>query len=493
MSITFDPVRFWARASPERTAIRSGARAWSYAQLDAAVDESAEALFSQGLDAGQHVAVEFEPEHGFQFAIAVHAIHRIGLLPVPIATSLTPVERKSLRDRALVDLTLASAGVDPEEADSAAVAAAGNATPVAKRPLLERRLDAPAAICFTSGTGGEARAVALTHGNFFWSAIASARNLGVRESDLWLCVVPLHHVAGLSIVTRSAYYGTAALFHDRFDADRVNDAIDNEGVTLLSLVPPMLERLLRARGGRLFPTRLRAALVGGGPIPASLLEEAAELKLRALPTYGMTETASQVTTLPLREWPAGLASAGRPIPFARVEVRDAEGRSLGREREGEIVVRGPMVADSYFGDPKASAAAFVGRWFKTGDAGAWDAAGRLVVLDRRSDRMVVGGENVSPAEVEQALRAHPAVADACVVGIPAGSWGHEIVAAVELRSGIAPSPGELRAHAAATLSPFKVPRRFVLVPVLPRTASGKLLRRLIRDRILGKVPQEERA
>jgi fatty-acyl-CoA synthase len=151
------------------------------------------------------------------------------------------------------------------------------------------------------------------------------------------------------------------------------------------------------------------------------------------------------------------------------------------------------VAESYFGDPKASAAAFGGRWFRTGDVGAWDAAGRLVILDRRSDRMVVGGENVSPAEVEEVLRAHPAVADACVVGVPSGAWGHEVVAAVELRAGLTSTPEELRAHAAAALSPFKVPRRFVLGPALPRTASGKLLRRLVRDRMQSQVPEEERA
>jgi O-succinylbenzoic acid--CoA ligase len=150
----------------------------------------------------------------------------------------------------------------------------------------------------------------LTHGNFFWSALASARNLGVRAGDLWLSCLPLHHVGGLSILTRSAYYGTGVLLHDRFDPERVLDAIDRQGVTLVSLVPPLLERLLRARGGRIFPTTLRAALVGGGPCPPELLMEAAELRLKALPTYGLTEAASQVTTLSPREWPAGLDTAG---------------------------------------------------------------------------------------------------------------------------------------------------------------------------------------
>jgi len=497
VSAAFDPVRFWARVAPERLAIRSGKQAWSYAQLDEAVDESAESLFAQGLDAGQHVAVEFEPAHGFQFAIALHALHRIGLLPVPIGAALTPAERKGLRDRSLAELTLASADLDPGDVAPRAglerPAEPARSAPATERPPLARRLETPASLCFTSGTAGEPQAAILTHGNFLWSALASARNLGVHADDLWLCAVPLHHVAGLSILTRSAHYGTGVLLQSRFDPDEVNEAIDREGVTLLSLVPPMLERLLRARGGRLFPTRLRAALVGGGPIPTPLLEEAAELRLRALPTYGMTETASQAATLSPREWPEGLGSAGRPLPFVRMEIRDAKGRALPRGEEGEIFVRGPMVAAGYFNAPDSSAAAFEGRWFRTGDIGAWDAAGRLLVLDRRSDRIVVGGENVSPAEVERALRGHPAVADACVVGVSADAWGQEVAAAIQLRPGEVATPEEILRYAAATLSAFKLPRRIAVVPALPRSASGKLLRRVIRDRFLDRVPVEEGA
>ncbi len=356
-----------------------------------------------------------------------------------------------------------------------------------------RRLDYPASFCFTSGTGGEPRGVVLTHGNFFWSALGSARNLGVRPKDLWLSCLPLHHVGGLSILTRSAYYGTAALLHDRFDADAVNEAIDSQGVTLLSLVPPMLERLLRARRGRLVPTSVRAALVGGGPIPVQLLEEAAEIRLRALPTYGLTEATSQVTTLSLREWPVGLASAGRPLPFVQVELRDPSGQPVQRGEEGEIFVRGPTVMAAYFEDRDAEATAWQGRWLKTGDVGVWDPAGRLVVLDRRLDRITVGGENVSPREVERVLLEHSEIADACVVGIPSGSWGHEVAAAIVLRGVRGLSLEELREYAGASLSPFKIPRRLLVLGEIPRGAAGKPLRRVVRDRFRDEVLEEKPA
>lgn len=527
--IQHDPVQFWAAAQPDRVALRSDHSAWTYAQLDRAIWATADALYGRGLGAGEHLALEFAPEDGIHFAVTLHALHRIGLLPVLVGTTATPEERQALRERAQVDFTLSADDLVLEPptdapppkpkretkrrgargvaeafvagATGGAVGAraglgdpAGEPAPLLDKdgePILTRRLDAPAAIAFTSGTSGAPRAVALTHGNLLWSAIGSARNLGVRAGDVWLCPMPLHHVGGLSIVTRAASYGTTALLHERFDADRVNEAIDRDGVTLLSLVPTMLARLLEARGGRPFPPPLRAALIGGGPIPAALLEEAAALGLRALPTYGLTEAASQVTTLPLSEWPRGLATAGRPLPFTRVEIRREDGRLAVRGEEGEIVVRGPTVMAGYLGDPEATVEALEGRWLHTGDVGAWDDEGRLLVLDRRVDRIVTGGENVSPQEVERVLLAHPAVRGACVVALPSSEWGQEVAAAVEWKPGAAATLEELRAHAAATLSGFKLPRRLMAVSALPRTASGKLLRRVVRDRFLDEVAKQK--
>jgi O-succinylbenzoic acid--CoA ligase len=300
-------------------------------------------------------------------------------------------------------------------------------------------------------------------------------------------------VGGLSILTRSATYGTAVLLHDAFDPDAVNEAVDREVVTLLSLVPPMLERVLRARGGRPAPPTLRAALIGGGPCPEALLQEAASLSLRALPTYGLTETTSQVTTLPPGEWPDGLATAGRPLPGIEVEVRDAQGRALPPGEEGEIHVRGPTVMAGYLEDRRAGRDSLEAGWLRTGDIGAWDAEGRLVVLDRREDRIVTGGENVSPAEVERVLALHPAVADVCVVGVSSGAWGHEVAAAVALRPGMDVTLEGLRAFAAGQLSGFKLPRRLRVLASLPRSASGKLLRRVVRDGFRDEMAEENRA
>jgi O-succinylbenzoic acid--CoA ligase len=253
----------------------------------------------------------------------------------------------------------------------------------------------------------------------------------------------------------------------------------------------MLARLLEARRGRPYPRSLRAVLVGGGPVPPELIAHASELSLRALPTYGLTEATSQVTTLPLREWPLGLATAGRPLPFTRVEIRDAEDRPAGRGVEGEIVVRGPTVMAGYLGDAAATEAALVKRWLRTGDIGAWDDAGRLVVLDRRIDRIVTGGENVSPEEVERVIATHPSVVAACIVALPSREWGQEVAAAVELRPGRSLTLEEIRTHAGRSLSEFKLPRRLLAMSALPRSASGKLLQRVVRERFLDEMAKQK--
>jgi o-succinylbenzoate---CoA ligase len=479
-----DPIRYWARRAPNRVALRTAREAWSYADLDAIVAEAARSLFREGTDPG--AAVSLEVRDPLAVAALLHAVHRLKAVAVPLGARLTEAEAERMRTEAGVMKRLQGMTLPLPRGPAAGERSEGEAVDLSRRPADS------ALICFTSGTCGTPRGVLLTHGNLYASARASATNLGVHPGDLWLACMPLHHVGGLSVLTRCAAYGTAALLAEGFDPDAVNDAVDHAGVTLLSLVPPMLDRLLRARGGRPFPPTVRAALIGGGPCPAELLEEAASLSLRALPTYGLTETASQVTTLPLEEWPKGLASAGRPLSGIEVEIRNEDGLRLPPGAEGEIHVRGPVVMPGYLDDRKAGRPSLDSGWFRTGDIGAWDAERRLMLLDRRVDRIVTGGENVSPAEVEGALTAHPSVADACVVGLPSGAWGHEVAAAVTLHAGGSVTLEELRAFAAARLSAFKLPRRLRVVESIPRSASGKLLRRVVRDVFRDEVAEENR-
>jgi O-succinylbenzoic acid--CoA ligase len=287
--------------------------------------------------------------------------------------------------------------------------------------------------------------VELRYGNFLASALGSAVALGLDPAERWLCAMPLTHVGGLSIPIRSAIYGTTVILHERFDIQAVLSELMDPArrITMVSLVPTMLARLLDAGLER--PPTLRWALLGGGPAPQALLERAQAAAVPVAPTYGMTEACSQIATF------------GWPLPG--VELRLAG---------DEVAVRGPIVAESCLGEDG---------WLHTGDLGRFDERGRVEIVGRIGETIISGGENITPAEVEAALLAHPAVTDAGVFARPDLEWGEAVVAKVVLRNGSQVAAAELREHVALRLASFKVPKAIEFVDSLPRTASGKLLRR----------------
>ncbi len=303
-----------------------------------------------------------------------------------------------------------------------------------------------ATVMHTSGTTAAPKVVELTYGNWLANALGSAVALGLDPAERWLCAMPLAHVGGLSILIRSSIYATTVVLHDRFDSGAVLHELMDPArrITIVSLVPTMLARLLDA--GLRWPPTLRWALLGGGPIPAPLLARAAEAGVPVAPTYGMTEACSQIATF------------GLPLHGAEVAI----------DAEGEILVRGAMVA------PGAVAP---DGWLHTGDLGRFDDLGRLVITGRKADTIVSGGENVAPGEVEAVLLEHPAVADAGVFGRSDAEWGEAVIAAVVLRDGESLDASSLRDHCGARLASFKIPKAFEPRDGLPRTESGKLLRR----------------
>jgi len=302
----------------------------------------------------------------------------------------------------------------------------------AAEPLAPRDGDT-ALVVHTSGTTAAPRPVELSFGNVQANALGSAVALGLDPDERWLCPLPLSHVGGLMVLLRSAIYGTRAVLDG---AERAT----GDDVTVVSLVPTQLRRLLAtgARPGG----RLRVVLLGGAAATPDLLEEARAAGWPVRATYGLTQACSQV------------AVDGRPLPGLAVTLAD----------DGEILVEGPTVSG--------------GGVLHTGDLGRFDDTGRLEIVGRKSDTIVTGGENVAPAEVEAALLAHPAVADAGVFGRPDPEWGEAVTASVVLH---APAdPQELREWVAGRLARFKVPKAVEVTETLPRNASGKLLRRELR-------------
>jgi O-succinylbenzoic acid--CoA ligase len=288
--------------------------------------------------------------------------------------------------------------------------------------------------------------------------------------------MPLYHIGGLAIVLRSALYGTSVVLHSDFDARAVLHSLQHDRISTVSLVPTMLARLLDASGDAQFPTSLRFVLLGGGPIPMDLVLRARRARVPIAASYGLTEAASQVATLAPAEDEAHLGSVGQALPGVELRIVDENGRDQPAEVAGEIRVRAAQVMSGYLNLPEQTARTLEAGWLHTGDIGTLSTEGYLTLLDRRSDLIVSGGENVYPAEVEAVLLCHPDVAAAAVVGRSDPSWGQVVHAFVVPRAARAASAEELIAHCRSRLAGFKLPRVIELVTSLPQAKPGRLRR-----------------
>jgi O-succinylbenzoic acid--CoA ligase len=441
-----------AASRPERTALETPTGNCSYAELYASASAVAACMRAEGVDAGDHVAIALPP--GLDFALVLHACMLLGAIAVPVDLRMGASERARIAEGTTVTVA--------EPFDRRALVS----EPSESGSSLGHDLDATAVVIHTSGTSSAPKPIELTYGNLLWSALGSAVALGLDPGERWLCALPLSHVGGLSILVRSAIYGTTAVVHERFETQRVLHALQSEDITLVSLVATTLSRLLDA--GLKRPPTLRCALTGGGPVPVALVKRAHAAGVAVSMTYGLTESCSQVTTTPVAALDHGEFGAGPPLFCTRVRCAP----------DGEILVSGPTVA------PGARAP---DGWLHTGDLGALDERGVLSVTGRKADTIVSGGENVAPSEVEAVLEAHPCVLEAAVVGRPDEQWGEAVTAIVVLRDdakangvvGEGSVDGDsLRAHCAAALAPYKIPKQVLLrAEPLPRTRSGKLLRR----------------
>jgi O-succinylbenzoic acid--CoA ligase len=317
-----------------------------------------------------------------------------------------------------------------------------------------------AAVLYTSGTTGRARGAVLTRPALLASAEASRANLGWQDDDCWLLAMPVARVGGLSIVTRCLAARRAVALAPGFDAALLPQALVQQRVTLLSLVPTMLSLLLEAHPDWAPPAHLRALLLGGAAASPTLLERAAARRLPIVITYGCTETCSQVAATPYAmRFDAAACGAGRPLPTVQLRI----------DGSGHIQVNGPMLMAGYLGEPPL----VPDTWFDTGDLGELDAQGCLHLHARRADLIVTGGENVYPAEVERVIEACPGIQAAAVFGVPDETWGHTVALAL-VAGPHPPSDDTLIDYLGERLAPHKRPRRICFVERLPHTAADKL-------------------
>jgi O-succinylbenzoic acid--CoA ligase len=417
---------------PDRVAVEARGESVTYRELLLRAVRAAGALHMRGVRRGEPVALLLEP--GLPFVEALHGCLLLGAPAVPIDPRLADREPAAVLREVEVRVER------PMRGD----------TGVFQLPDPPERKDV-ALVMHTSGTTGRAKPVAITFGNIRANARGLAETMGLGDDERWLAPLPLAHVGGLMVVLRSVLMATTAVIAPPpFDVDATAAQLRDGGITTASLVPTQLERLLAA--GATPGPALRRVLLGGGPMPRSLLERARAAGFPVCPSYGLTQACSTVTVAE----PGDLETAGRPLRGVGVAITG----------DGEIIVSGGTT--NTLGS------------LRTGDLGHLDAQGRLVVTGRKGDVMISGGENVAPAEVEAVLVEHPDVAEVAVLSRPHALWGEAIVALVVAREGAAPGQATLRAHCLERLAPFKVPKAFELVGELPRTDSGKVRRADLR-------------
>ncbi|WP_256683984.1 o-succinylbenzoate--CoA ligase [Halococcus qingdaonensis] len=477
------------QASPDATALVGvGGAEWTYRELDEHVERVAGRLAALGI-AGEHLGCLLETRPAT--AVLVHAAARLGCVLVPLNTRLTPTELDSHVERAelaalvcgadtadtAVELSVDVPTASVDDTEHTEITVLDSVSPAEFAPA-SRDADDPAVMLATSGTTGEPKLVVLTTENLRSSAVASAFRLGITPDDRWLDPLAVYHMGGLAPIVRSALYGTTVVIPGEFDARATLNALERFDCTGISLVPTMLRRLLAA--GSLADS-LRFVLLGGAPASEELIERCEKRGVPVHPTYGMTETASQVATARPGEAFAHTGTVGRPLLDTDLSVLGGDGKSVDIGETGELVVSGPTVFAGYYGDPDATARAFSERGFHTGDVGHRDAGGRLWVTGRRDEMISTGGELVAPGEIARVLRSHPAIDDAGVVGLPDPDWGERVGALVV---GDVTDAETVRNYCRERLAGFKLPRTIAFADELPRTASGTVARRVVRERLL---------
>lgn len=461
-----------AKLTPGASALVTAEGRWTYQELYEQSLRVAQQLHSLGVQPESRVALL--SRSNAQTVLFIHACWLMSAEVVCLNNRLTNEElRWQVEDSeatlVLVDDRIESVP-DVDAVQSLLYTAVRQAEP--KEFVMREQWDEEQtlSIMYTSGTTGVPKGVRQTAGNHTSSALSSALNLGLTDEDSWLCMMPLFHISGLSIVIRSVIYGMEMRLYEKFDAEEAAAQLITGNITAMSVVALTLDQIVRVmeQQGSRAHSRLRTMLVGGGPVPLDYLERAAACGLPILQTYGMTETCSQTTTLGKADATRKLGSAGKPLFFNQIAIKDTE-----RPGEvGEVLIKGPHVTPGYIGSQRTRNALTADGWLATGDAGYLDDEGYLFIVDRRADLIISGGENIYPAEIENVLLAHPEVREAGVCGKDDSEWGQVPVAFIVGSV----TEEELTEFCSLRLARYKLPKEFYFIEQLPRNASNKLMR-----------------
>jgi acyl-CoA synthetase (AMP-forming)/AMP-acid ligase II len=468
---------------PDKLAVDAAEGRLTFAEVSDRAARMAGLLAARGIGAGDRVALL--AMNDLEYLEIRVGVQRAGAILVPLNYRLSQAELTAILADADVDLLIVGRGLEALAApsvlhlgDGSYAAAIADAAPQPVPVGFE-----PEAICqlaYTSGTTARPKGVMLSNRSVHAGTVAMGHELGSTSDAVFLVCTPLFHV-GSEVAFSCTMLGATLVQVPKFDVGAVLEALDRTQATHCQMVPTMIRMVLDAWGDR-GVSSLKRILYGAAPMPPALLAEALEvLGCEFVNGYGSTEAMGISFLTPAEHDPRLLASVGRSSMLSRAIVADEDGVEVPPGEIGEVLARGPALMSGYWRNPEATAEALRGGWMHTGDMAYRDAEGYLYLVDRRNDKIVTGGENVFPSEVEHVLMQHPDVCEAAVVGVPHPVWGEAVAAVVVLQDGSALEPDVLLAHCRATLAGYKVPKLLRIdSDALPRTATGKLLRRELR-------------
>ena len=486
-----------AKLRPDDIAIVFEGRQWSYREVDRRVTRLANALMEAGVSKGDRVAYV-----GFNHPALLESFFATGLIGavcVLVNPRLKPAE---------VDYILADAGaavvaygaeqaataeqLAPEQPARTWLSVDGGGPGTLFEDFLTAGAEDPvevevdeqdlALIMYTSGTTGRPKGAMLTHRNLFYQYVNALIGQDIRQDEVHLAVAPLFHIAGLNMLTVPTFtLGGQIIIHRAFRAPDVLAEIADSKVTSSFMVPAMLDSLTHQPGfDEIDLTSLRSLAAGGAPVPERMIRTWQERGVEIMQGFGMTETAPGVCMLEPRDGIVKAGSVGRAMFFTENQVVDLNGNPVAAGVPGEVIIQGPNVMSGYWKKPEESAKALAGGWYHSGDIAVVDEDGYMWIKDRIKDMYISGGENVYPAEIENALLNVPGVREAAVIGVPDEKWGESGRAFVVLDPGAEVTGEQVRAQLKDSLAGYKLPREVVVVEQLPRTTTGKLQKQLLR-------------
>ncbi len=482
-------------------AIIAGDTTLRYEELADRIAQLANGLRARGVGTGDRVA--YLGENHPDFLTTLFACGALGAIFVPLNTRLAPRElqfqiedsgatvlvlhddQRALARAAAWGTAVAHRLVVDGEADLPAVEsfAAVIADASTTLPTASVTLDDPAIILYTSGTTGHPKGAVLTHGNLTWNAFNVLVDYDVASDEVALLIAPMFHVASLSMgALPNLLKGGTLVLHQKFDPAAVLEAVERHRITSLSGVPTTYQLLAEHPDWESADlSSLRKLTCGGSSVPLRVVMAFEERGLSFAGGYGMTETAPGATSLPPSKARDHIGSAGVAQFFTDVRVVDAKGNQLPAGEAGEIYIAGPNVIPGYWNRPDATANAYDGDWFRSGDIGYFDDEGYLFISDRLKDMIISGGENIYPAEIEQLVMELPEVSSVAIIGVPDDKWGESPIAVVVRVPGADITGEQIREHLIPQLAKYKVPRTVVFVDDMPRTASGKIRKGDLRE------------